>query len=90
MGDSTASKPRNTRGGHDRPEQVELDADVYFDVNGFEEVGAGDRGVLPGIIAGGRDTLAAYLLTLPGTDVHWIGSFFTQAITHRTVRNHGP
>jgi len=55
---------------------AELYADVYFDVNGFEEAGTGDRGVPPVIIAAGRDTLAAYLLTLPGTDRHWAASFF--------------
>jgi hypothetical protein len=60
----------------DNPERAELYADVYFDVNGFEEAGTGTRGVPPVIIAAGRDTLAAYLLTLPGTDLHWVGSFF--------------
>jgi hypothetical protein len=48
---------------------------VYFDVNGFEEASTGDRGMLPAVIAGGRDTLAADLLALPGTDGHWVGSF---------------
>jgi hypothetical protein len=53
-----------------------LYADVYFDVNGFEEAGTGERGVPPEVIQGGRDTLAAYFLTLPGADVHWVASFF--------------
>jgi len=60
----------------DDPDRAELYADVYFDVNGFEEAGTGTRGVPPVIIAAGRDTLAAYLLTLPGTDLHWVASFF--------------
>ncbi|PSP69923.1 hypothetical protein BRC70_06210 [Halobacteriales archaeon QH_6_68_27] len=55
---------------------AELYADVYFDVNGFEEAGTGERGVPPVVIGAGRDTLAAYLLTLPGVDRHWVASFF--------------
>ena len=58
------------------PELAELYADVYFDVNGFEEAGTGDRGVPPEIIQAGRDTLAAYFLTQPYTDVNWIASFY--------------
>jgi hypothetical protein len=60
----------------DDPDLAELYADVYFSVNGFEEAGTGDRGVPPTIIAGGRNVLAAYLLTLPYTDVNWVASFF--------------
>ncbi|MFO8113887.1 MAG: hypothetical protein R6U01_00790 [Halorubrum sp.] len=56
-------------------ETAELYADVYFDVNGFEEAGTGDRGVPPIIIQAGRDTLAAYLLTQPYADRQWVGSF---------------
>jgi hypothetical protein len=57
------------------PEIAELYADVYFDVNGFEEAGTGERGVPPIIIQAGRDTLAAYMLTQPYVDKQWIGSF---------------
>jgi|APHM01.1.fsa_nt_gi hypothetical protein len=56
-------------------ETAELYADVYFNVNGFEEAGTGDRGVPPVIIQAGRDTLAAYFLTQPYTDEQWVGSF---------------
>jgi hypothetical protein len=58
------------------PETAELYADVYFDVNGFEEAGTGERGVPPTIIQAGRDTLVAYLLTQPHTDVYWLASFY--------------
>lgn len=58
------------------PDLAELYADVYFDVNGFEEEGTGHRGVPPEIIQAGRDTLAAYFLTQPGTDVNWVASFY--------------
>lgn len=60
----------------DDPDTARLYADVYFDVNGFEEAGTGERGIPPEIVQAGRDTLAAYLLTQPGVDVHWVGSFF--------------
>lgn len=59
----------------DDAEAAELYADIYFDVNGFEEAGTGERGVPPIIIQAGRDTLAAYLLTQPYTDRQWVGSF---------------
>jgi hypothetical protein len=58
------------------PDIAALYADVYFDVNGFEEAGTGERGVPPVIIQAGRDTLAAYMLTQPGTDVNWVASFY--------------
>jgi hypothetical protein len=58
------------------PERAELYADVYFDVNGFAEAGTGERGVPPVVIGAGRDTLAAYFLTMPGIDRHWVASFF--------------
>jgi hypothetical protein len=58
------------------PATAELYAAVYFDVNGFEEAGTGDRGVPPEILAAGRDTLAAYLLTQAGVDTMWVASFF--------------
>jgi len=58
------------------PDLAELYADVYFDVNGFEEAGIGDRGVPPEIIQAGRDTLAAYFLTQPYADVNWVASFY--------------
>lgn len=56
-------------------ETAELYADIYFDVNGFEEAGTGERGVPPIIIQAGRDTLAAYLFTQPYADRQWVGSF---------------
>ncbi|WP_246998604.1 hypothetical protein [Halosolutus gelatinilyticus] len=56
-----------------------LYADVYFDVNGFVEEGTGDRGVPPEIIQGGKDTLAAYLITRPWADVNWVASFYGAA-----------
>jgi hypothetical protein len=55
---------------------AELYADVYFDVNGFEEAGTGDRGVPPEIIQAGKDTIITYFLTQPGTDVNWVASFY--------------
>ena len=58
------------------PALAELYADIYFDVNGFEERGTGDRGVPPAIVQAGRDTLAAYFLTQPGIDIHWVASFY--------------
>ena len=58
------------------PELAELYADVYFDVNGFEEAGTGERGVPPEIIQAGRDTLSAYFLTQPYTDLNWVASFY--------------
>ncbi|MFC7156692.1 hypothetical protein ACFQPA_14710 [Halomarina halobia] len=58
------------------PDLAELYADVYFDVNGFEEAGTGERGVPPTIIQAGRDTLVAYFLTQPYTDVYWVASFY--------------
>ncbi|MBV0923579.1 hypothetical protein KTS45_05135 [Halomicroarcula limicola] len=57
-------------------EDATLYADVYFDVNGFEEAGTGERGVPPAIIQAGRDTLVAYFLTQSGIDVHWAASFY--------------
>lgn len=60
----------------DDPELAELYAAVYFDVNGFEEAETGERGVPPEIIQAGRDTLAAYFLTQPSTDKHWVASFY--------------
>ncbi|QIO22479.1 hypothetical protein [Haloarcula sp. JP-L23] len=57
-------------------ETATLYADVYFDVNGFEEAGTGERGVPPAIIQAGRDTLVAYFLTQSDVDVHWVASFY--------------
>lgn len=65
----------------DDPDLAELYADVYFDVNGFQEEGTGDRGVPPEIIQAGRDTLAAYFLTQTGTDVNWVASFYGKKTT---------
>ena len=59
----------------DDAEDAELYADIYFDVNGFEEAGTGERGVPPVIIQAGRDTLAAYFLTHDSIDEQWVGSF---------------
>lgn len=58
------------------PNMATLYADVYFDVNGFQEAGTGDRGIPPTIIQAGRDTLVAYFLTQDGVDVHWAASFY--------------
>lgn len=60
----------------DDPETATLYADVYFDVNGFQEAGTGERGVPPTIIQAGRDTLVAYLRTQPGVDRNWVASFY--------------
>jgi hypothetical protein len=68
--------PQHTGVTFEDPDMATLYADVYFDTNGFQEVGTGDRGVPPEIIQAGRDTLAAYFLTQPGTDVHWVASFY--------------
>ena len=68
--------PRHEGKAFNDPDLAELYADVYFDVNGFEEAGTGERGVPPEIIQAGRDTLAAYFLTQPGTDVNWVASFY--------------
>jgi hypothetical protein len=67
--------PRHEGIEFDDVDSAELYADIYFDVNGFEEIGTGERGVPPIIIQAGRDTLAAYLLTQPYTDRQWVGSF---------------
>jgi hypothetical protein len=58
------------------PETAELYADVYFDVNGFQEAGTGERGVPPEIIQAGRDTLVGYFLTQPGVGVEWVASYY--------------
>jgi len=60
----------------DDPDTATLYADVYFDVNGFQEAGTGERGVPPTVIQAGRDTLVAYFLTQDGVDVHWAASFY--------------
>ncbi|MDT3435232.1 hypothetical protein [Haloarcula sp. 1CSR25-25] len=60
----------------DDPEMATLYADVYFDVNGFQEAGTGERGVPPTVIQAGRDTLVAYFLTQDGVDIHWAASFY--------------
>ncbi|SHG48255.1 hypothetical protein [Halobaculum gomorrense] len=56
-------------------EDAEVFVDVFFDVNGFEEVGTGDRGIPPEVVQAGGDTVAAYLLTMSGTDLHYVASF---------------
>jgi hypothetical protein len=68
--------PRHDDREFEDSEMATLYADVYFVTNGFEEAGTGDRGVPPEVIQAGRDTLASYFLTQPGTDVHWVASFY--------------
>lgn len=68
--------PSHTEVLFKNPDMAELYADVYFDVNGFEEDGTGERGVPPEIIQAGRDTLAAYFLTQPYSDINWVASFY--------------
>ncbi|QLH76965.1 hypothetical protein HZS55_06500 [Halosimplex rubrum] len=58
------------------PETATLYADVYFDTNGFQEAGTGHRGVPPEVVQAGRDTMAAYFLTMAGTDTNWVASFY--------------
>jgi hypothetical protein len=62
-------------------ETAELYADVYFDTNGFQEAGTGDRGIPPEIVQAGRDTLAAYMLTQPMADEYFVASFFGKKVT---------
>lgn len=68
--------PRHEGISFDDPERAQLYADVYFDVNGFQESGTGDRGIPPEIVQAGQDTLAAYFLTMPGVDENWVASFY--------------
>lgn len=58
------------------PDEATLYADVYFDANGFQEAGTGDRGIPPEVVQAGRDTLVAYFLTQPSIDRYWIASFY--------------
>ena len=58
------------------PEAAALYADVYFDVNGFQEADTGSRGVPPEIIQAGRDTLVAYFMTQPSIDENWVASYY--------------
>ncbi|MDS0292818.1 hypothetical protein [Halogeometricum luteum] len=60
----------------DDADTATLYADVYFDVNGFQEAGTGERGVPPEMIQAGRDTLIAYFLTQPYVDVEWVASYY--------------
>lgn len=60
----------------DSPDLATLYADVYFDVNGFDEEGVGERGVPPEIIQAGRDTLVAYFRTQEYGDANWIASYY--------------
>jgi hypothetical protein len=60
------------------PEVATLYADVYFDVNGFVEAETGERGVPPKIVPAGRDTIAAYMRTLPGADTEWLSCYFAE------------
>ena len=68
--------PEHTDIAFDSLEDARLYADVYFDVNGFVEEGTGERGVPPEVVQAGKDTLAAYLATMPWADVNWVASFY--------------
>ncbi|WP_226040631.1 hypothetical protein [Natrinema sp. DC36] len=68
--------PDHTEIAFDDLETARLYADVYFDVNGFVEEGTGERGVPPEVVQAGKDTLAAYLVTCPWSDVNWVASFY--------------
>jgi hypothetical protein len=68
--------PEHVEMTFDDPESAALYADVYFVTNGFVEAGTGERGVPPELVAAGRDALAAYFLTQPTTDLHWVASFY--------------
>jgi len=57
-------------------ELATLYADVYFDVNGFQEEGTGEIGIPPEIVQAGKDTLAAYMIARPGTSRDWVASFY--------------
>lgn len=74
--------PRHEGRVFENPEMATLYADVYFDVNGFVEAGTGERGVPPAVIQAGRDTLAAYFLTQPYSDRHWVSSFYGKETTY--------
>jgi hypothetical protein len=74
--------PRHEGRTFETAEMATLYADVYFDVNGFVEAGTGDRGVPPEVIQAGRDTLAAYFLTQPYADRHWVSSFYGKETTY--------
>jgi hypothetical protein len=62
----------------DDPEMATLYADVYFDVNGFVEEETGERGVPPKIIPAGRDTMVAYMRTLPHANKDWVSCYFAE------------
>ena len=68
--------PQHTDIAFDRLEDAHLYADVYFDVNGFVEADTGTRGVPPEIVQAGKDTLAAYLVTMEWADENWVASFY--------------
>ncbi|MFC4449910.1 hypothetical protein [Halorussus aquaticus] len=68
--------PEHVGAEFDDPDTAELYADVYFDTNGFQEEGTGERGVPPEVIQAGKDTMAAYFLTRPGIDRNWMASFY--------------
>ena len=73
--------PDHTELAFDSLEDARLYADVYFDVNGFVEEGTGERGVPPEVVQAGKDTLAAYLMTMPWADIHWIALFYGATTT---------
>ncbi|MGQ3411920.1 hypothetical protein ACT4ML_06610 [Natrinema sp. LN54] len=68
--------PEHTAIAFDNLEDARLYADVYFDVNGFVEEGTGERGIPPEVVQAGKDTLAAYLMTMPWADRDWVASFY--------------
>ncbi|ELY70986.1 hypothetical protein [Natrinema versiforme] len=68
--------PEHTDIAFDDLEDARLYADVYFDVNGFVEKNTGERGVPPEVVQAGKDTLAAYLMTMPWADRGWVASFY--------------
>ncbi|SFR41652.1 hypothetical protein [Halogeometricum limi] len=78
-GDETAYRfeaPHHEGIEFDDPQTATLYADVYFDVNGFQEAGTGERGIPPEIVQAGRDTLVAYFLTQQNVDVEWVASYY--------------
>lgn len=70
----------------DNPDLARLYADVYFVVDAFREEKSGERGVPPAVAMDGKDTIVAYLVTLPGTSVEWVSRMY--GISEGTVRTY--